>query len=122
MGSSQPCKEEIHRFDIRMCTGFCTACAQVFAVYALDNVWHCGRCQGFSPPRLRRHSCMDSVSALGRTSSALIPTISHFPGSCHHAPPCPPLLPPRQGRGSARSEEHTSELQSPCNLVCRLLL
>src|SRR5256885_11978486 len=26
-----------------------------------------------------------------------------------------------QGR-PARSEEHTSELQSPCNLVCRLLL
>src|SRR5256885_6576205 len=25
-------------------------------------------------------------------------------------------------RGAARSEEHTSELQSPCNLVCRLLL
>src|SRR5256885_3367955 len=24
--------------------------------------------------------------------------------------------------GSFRSEEHTSELQSPCNLVCRLLL
>src|SRR5256885_11093881 len=35
---------------------------------------------------------------------------------------------PRSGGGSAplrlpgRSEEHTSELQSPCNLVCRLLL
>src|SRR5205807_6788730 len=37
---------------------------------------------------------------------------------------------PRSGRPStwrctrraARSEEHTSELQSPCNLVCRLLL
>src|SRR5256885_2049100 len=27
----------------------------------------------------------------------------------------------RSGTG-ARSEEHTSELQSPCNLVCRLLL
>src|SRR2546426_9410250 len=27
-------------------------------------------------------------------------------------PPAPPV----------RSEEHTSELQSPCNLVCRLLL
>src|SRR5256885_3875235 len=27
----------------------------------------------------------------------------------------------RQG-AVARSEEHTSELQSPCNLVCRLLL
>src|SRR5256885_5621244 len=24
--------------------------------------------------------------------------------------------------GTIRSEEHTSELQSPCNLVCRLLL
>src|SRR5256885_3773606 len=24
--------------------------------------------------------------------------------------------------GDRRSEEHTSELQSPCNLVCRLLL
>src|SRR5256885_8884435 len=26
------------------------------------------------------------------------------------------------GQRPARSEEHTSELQSPCNLVCRLLL
>src|SRR5688500_20007695 len=26
------------------------------------------------------------------------------------------------GAAAARSEEHTSELQSPCNLVCRLLL
>src|ERR1022692_5277646 len=25
-------------------------------------------------------------------------------------------------RSGSRSEEHTSELQSPCNLVCRLLL
>src|SRR2546426_8665878 len=31
---------------------------------------------------------------------------------------------PASGRDSTatRSEEHTSELQSPCNLVCRLLL
>src|SRR2546426_5122083 len=28
----------------------------------------------------------------------------------------------RTGLVEARSEEHTSELQSPCNLVCRLLL
>src|SRR5256885_3764465 len=35
---------------------------------------------------------------------------------------CTPL--PRRARSTAkrRSEEHTSELQSPCNLVCRLLL
>src|SRR5256885_15408792 len=40
--------------------------------------------------------------------------------------PCHP--PPRRWScpggtcARARSEEHTSELQSPCNLVCRLLL
>src|SRR5256885_3940489 len=28
----------------------------------------------------------------------------------------------RSSQGQMRSEEHTSELQSPCNLVCRLLL
>src|SRR2546426_8816340 len=28
----------------------------------------------------------------------------------------------REPTGYTRSEEHTSELQSPCNLVCRLLL
>src|SRR5688500_19177057 len=37
-----------------------------------------------------------------------------------------PAVEPGAGRGLAvrgvRSEEHTSELQSPCNLVCRLLL
>src|SRR2546426_6294558 len=30
--------------------------------------------------------------------------------------------PSRAGVAHSRSEEHTSELQSPCNLVCRLLL
>src|SRR2546426_2958320 len=34
----------------------------------------------------------------------------------HHIPHCHP------GFWEKRSEEHTSELQSPCNLVCRLLL
>src|SRR2546426_11114661 len=29
---------------------------------------------------------------------------------------------PGAGEAGGRSEEHTSELQSPCNLVCRLLL
>src|SRR5256885_11272859 len=33
------------------------------------------------------------------------------------------VLPPApSAHFAARSEEHTSELQSPCNLVCRLLL
>src|SRR5256885_12079517 len=32
------------------------------------------------------------------------------------------LRPVDETWGGVRSEEHTSELQSPCNLVCRLLL
>src|SRR6266566_8867709 len=34
----------------------------------------------------------------------------------------PPWSTGAAGSPRARSEEHTSELQSPCNLVCRLLL
>src|SRR2546426_4542061 len=37
-------------------------------------------------------------------------------------PPPPPAAGRPRWRGRPRSEEHTSELQSPCNLVCRLLL
>src|SRR5256885_12978630 len=33
-----------------------------------------------------------------------------------------PSRPSSRRRSHHRSEEHTSELQSPCNLVCRLLL
>src|SRR6266581_2791136 len=36
--------------------------------------------------------------------------------------PPPGAPPPRSRCGSSRSEEHTSELQSPVHLVCRLLL
>src|SRR5256885_8027950 len=70
---------------------------------------------------------------------------SHLPLRAAHAPSAPVVLRrrgrfrdgcPRRGdvavdglgqrrhrdREDDRSEEHTSELQSPCNLVCRLLL
>src|SRR2546426_9330341 len=43
----------------------------------------------------------------------------------HLIPPQPPTHGPARRlspRPPLRSEEHTSELQSPCNLVCRLLL
>src|SRR5258706_9735081 len=43
---------------------------------------------------------------------------SHLSGPAR-ARACPRRL---DGRGHARSEEHTSELQSLTNLVCRLLL
>src|SRR2546426_10934295 len=39
--------------------------------------------------------------------------------SINPSPPCLQTTPPAP---RPRSEEHTSELQSPCNLVCRLLL
>src|SRR5256885_3689548 len=57
----------------------------------------------------------------------------HDPGLAQLLAGLPPLVRRRaRGRaaaagpvrapGATRSEEHTSELQSPCNLVCRLLL
>src|SRR2546426_1454363 len=42
------------------------------------------------------------------------------PGGERHDPHRP--VQPAEARDVERSEEHTSELQSPCNLVCRLLL
>src|SRR6266850_5389343 len=53
---------------------------------------------------------------------------SHIPRSMSGRPRSSTAPPPACSRRSRhpnicrRSEEHTSELQSPCNLVCRLLL
>src|SRR5256885_1514767 len=52
--------------------------------------------------------------------STLFPYTTLF-RSPWNAPPAPPASSPT-ARCPHRSEEHTSELQSPCNLVCRLLL
>src|SRR2546426_4659581 len=64
--------------------------------------------------------------------STLFPYTTLFRSNTDHLghPRCPPRAVCQQVRGGARlagiqlwrSEEHTSELQSPCNLVCRLLL
>src|SRR2546426_5292978 len=69
--------------------------------------------------------------------STLFPytTLFRSPGASHPdaGPGAPPVRRERDGPAVAlptgdpapspeRSEEHTSELQSPCNLVCRLLL
>src|SRR5256885_6075010 len=52
---------------------------------------------------------------------------SRAPDPRHRSPPHRKIPVGQRGRaemkaGRRRSEEHTSELQSPCNLVCRLLL
>src|SRR5438876_3028525 len=73
--------------------------------------------------------------------STLFPYTTLFrslPGRCHHFPgqrpadtddpptstssPSAPTGPQHASSGHRRSEEHTSELQSPVHLVCRLLL
>src|SRR2546426_9013759 len=63
----------------------------------------------------------------GRAPAVVIAIPSRDPVRCGASRPRRPR--PRPGhRGvrawsrTGRSEEHTSELQSPCNLVCRLLL
>src|SRR2546426_3890990 len=48
-------------------------------------------------------------------------TSGTYDGSPLHLP-IAGITPPTPLGNRARSEEHTSELQSPCNLVCRLLL
>src|SRR2546430_11260716 len=64
------------------------------------------------PPRstlfpTRRSSDLERVPRSGSSAAAKVP-----PSPTHREP----------GRESRRSEEHTSELQSQSNLVCRLLL
>src|SRR5256885_10033660 len=56
------------------------------------------------------------------------PRSTLFPYTTLFRSPCILEVRPQHCRGAGgsapagRSEEHTSELQSPCNLVCRLLL
>src|SRR5256885_3786308 len=52
---------------------------------------------------------LERLERLGRAERALEQHVAHLPGD-------------GLGKQQQRSEEHTSELQSPCNLVCRLLL
>src|SRR5256885_9286405 len=58
-----------------------------------------------------------------RRKSELHHHASHLAGiHAHGVLPTQLVRVGRHRRGLVRSEEHTSELQSPCNLVCRLLL
>src|SRR5205085_10587786 len=76
-----------------------------------------------APPDLYTLSLHDAlpISPTWRTCSSLK---SSCVASSHSslAPTCDPKDPTTGTTASARSEEHTSELQSQSNLVCRLLL
>src|SRR5256885_11506641 len=77
------------------------------------------RRSGVSQPHVRRTS-----PAVPRSAAARPPPPAVWARGSHLRRAA--SLRPRRGsiraRYSSRSEEHTSELQSPCNLVCRLLL
>src|SRR5207244_12615859 len=65
-------------------------------------------------PGLRYTSCAQSVTAISSTCSLVR---GHQPRRTAIT-----LMPKASANARPRSEEHTSELQSPDHLVCRLLL
>src|SRR6516162_10870929 len=93
----------------------CTACGAQFAPSEAPPA-HCPICEDerqYVPPRGQTWTTLPALAA------------SHFNGYREHAPGVigigtQPAF--AIGQRALRSEEHTSELQSPCNLVCRLLL
>src|SRR5256885_6887563 len=66
------------------------------------------------PWRMRTHRS-PVVSSEATPPLPALPVPSGLSGPLGYIGECGAVL-------GARSEEHTSELQSPCNLVCRLLL
>src|SRR2546426_8951493 len=74
-----------------------------------DLFWRVART--IAEPDGRYGASAKAVEGLAETFFELMATRVWMPNS-------PTLM----NAGRRRSEEHTSELQSPCNLVCRLLL
>src|SRR5256885_888629 len=70
-----------------------------------------------------RRGCPAASRSLAQ--AAVLESVEGVDGHAERGPdhePCPGLAREVVGHAQTRSEEHTSELQSPCNLVCRLLL
>src|SRR2546426_8428935 len=80
---------------------------------------------GSSAPRRSAEPRFGRIIIVLAAVAALATAAGTGPGAAHEPDARPPasvtmdFVPPPPG---SRSEEHTSELQSPCNLVCRLLL
>src|SRR3989454_6858272 len=87
------------------------------------------RFRGTEPYRAQAEACQRALDELSATLRAVNPDVTviigddqdewffedNMPALSVYWGESAPLIP-------RRSEEHTSELQSPCNLVCRLLL
>src|SRR5262249_56960828 len=70
---------------------------------------------------LSLHDALPILAPLPTISFAGVHPLGWTGGACRIAP-LPGVLPFKHNRTGSRSEEHTSELQSLTNLVCRLLL
>src|SRR5256885_9702580 len=70
------------------------------------------------------HSNLHRIAEVRREASISAQDASEVGKACPRAArePLDASIPLPQRTTPLRSEEHTSELQSPCNLVCRLLL
>src|SRR5205807_2735743 len=99
--SHHPHHRDLHSFPTRRSSDLFAICKgmQLFNV-ALGGTLHLD-IPGHNAPEMKDHN----IQPL-RTDAAATHRLEKV-NSSHH---------------QARSEEHTSELQSPCNLVCRLLL
>src|SRR2546426_7676827 len=79
------------------------------------------------PPRSTLFPYTTLFRSNGRVPAEVVPAVAGVAASAaSRGLPVEPLIQKAIEGGAkgrpARSEEHTSELQSPCNLVCRLLL
>src|SRR2546430_3886907 len=99
----------------------CAKAAWLMEVPISDSIFvtYCATCSSVIPRCNVSFSFFNSseaASTCGTVTSVTRNTI-------HSLPPAPAVCPtPSLAVRNARSEEHTSELQSQSNLVCRLLL
>src|SRR5688500_19976506 len=86
----------------------------------IDRPHHCSLCPYTTLFRSNRLTARSS-SYVTRRSPRTTPRFLRRSTSTTR-PPASSYRTASRPTSTARSEEHTSELQSPCNLVCRLLL
>src|SRR2546426_5871317 len=75
-------------------------------------------------PFTGRRRAASSLAHIGRDAARFVAPLLNAPGCATSAVPRATISNVQEFMRPLhdRSEEHTSELQSPCNLVCRLLL
>src|SRR5256885_2579876 len=88
---------------------------------------HLDHLRGFLMCEPRGHTAMNGVILLPPTDpeadlGVVYIDVDGYLPMCGHGTIGTCTVAIETGLVGARSEEHTSELQSPCNLVCRLLL